>query len=251
MTDFVDGLPCDIDDDAEDTDLPDLMRARFERLEYLKHMERLASADSRRGPRLPSGTSRAYTPLSHLSDGAYQESSSPALRVLILEDDLPLQEAFSFLFSSEEGFEMECVSDLTMCLERLRATNSTSAWSDSGSSSQRLPQLPFDVLLLDVRLQDGHLGTEVFATAQQEPGLYLPPIVICTALPDRALAAVLKDCAVSLLTYDMRVVHKPFDIDTLTTEVHSAARSRPAVLASTYIPGARAVALARATKGAL
>ena len=58
----------------------------------------------------------------------------------------------------------------------------------------------------------------MFAAAQQEPGLHLPPIVICTALPDRALAAVLKDCAVSLLTYDVRVVHKPFDIDTLTTQ---------------------------------
>ena len=154
MTDFVDGLLRDTDDDAEDTDLPDLMRERFERLEYLKHTERLASADSRRGPRLPSGTSRAYTRLSHLPDGAGQESSSAALRVLILEDDPPLQEVFSLLFAPEEGFEMECVSDVATCLERLRATNSRSAWSDSGSSSQRLPQLPFDVLLLDVRLQE-------------------------------------------------------------------------------------------------
>ena len=246
MTDFVNDLLCDTDDDADDTDLPDLMRERFERLEYLKHTDRLASAGSRRGPRLPWSTSLAYTPLYHLPDESCQVSSSAALRVLVLEDDPPLQEVFSLLFAPEEGFDMECVSEVATCLEHLRATN---PWSDSGRSNQRRPHRPFDVVLLDVCLQGGHLGTEVFAAAQQEPGLHLPPIVICTVLSDRALATVLKDSAVSLLADDVRVVHKPFDIDTLTTEVHSAARLRRPVLACTYIPGARAVALATATKG--
>ncbi|MGO8951117.1 MAG: hypothetical protein ACLQUY_26385, partial [Ktedonobacterales bacterium] len=102
------------------------------------------------------------------------------------------------------------------------------------TSHERLPRLPFDVLLLDIHLRAGHLGTEVFTVAQADPALQLPPIVICTALSDPALAAIVKDCRAGLLAYNVRIVLKPFDIDTLATELRSAASSRSAILSRAH-----------------
>ena len=168
------------------------------------------------------------------ADAARLESTTSTCNVLILEDDPATQEVFSLLLAPEEGFQVDCVSEVSTCLEYLRAT---SAWSDSGSASEnsteRLPQPPFDVVLLDVRPQGRHRGTEVFAAAQRDPELHLPPMVICTALVDRALATIVQGCRAGLLACNVRVVLKPFDRETLTTELRRAARSRRAVLAST------------------
>lgn len=238
------------EDDADDPDLPELMRERRERLKYVQYRERLASLDSR----LPESTRRASAQVSSLLDEAATASSTSALRVLILEDDPATQDVFSLLLAPEEGFEADYVSEVATCLERLRATSARSdSGSDSGSdcvsSTERLPPLPFEVLLLDVHLRGGHLGTEVFTAAQNDPGLQLPPTVICTALADRTLAAIVKDCGVGLLAYNVRVVLKPFNIETLTTELRSAACSRTAVLTSASRPGARGGALAMVTQG--
>jgi CheY-like chemotaxis protein len=234
------------DTDTDDPDLPELLRERRERLKYVTYTERPASADARFDLHLPGSAHRASASLPYLPDGARQESSRSALRVLSLEDDPATQEVFSLLLAPEEGFEVTCVSEVATCLACLRAP---SAWSDAEPSTERLIQLPFDVLLLDVRLQGRHRGTEVFAAAQKDPGLQLPPTVICTALADRALATIVKDCGVGLRAYNVRVVLKPFNIETLTTELRSAARSCPAALAPAYRPGARGVELAAATKG--
>ena len=246
--DFEGDLLRDTGDDADDTVLHAVMREQCERSNSRSHGERLGSADSRSGPRLPWGADRARAQVSYLPDEVPQEKGSLAIRVLIMEDDPESQEFFSLLLTPEEGFQMQYVSEVATCLERLRAT---SAWSDSPSSTDQLRQLPFDVLLLNVRLHGRHRGTEVFAAAQKDPGLHLPPTVICTALVDRALAAVLKDCRTGLLAYNVRVVLKPFNSDTLRAELRSAAISRSTVLASAYRPRSRGVALAEATKGAL
>jgi CheY-like chemotaxis protein len=246
--DFEGDLLRDTDDDADDTVLHALMREQFERSNSRTYRERLTSADSRSGPRLPWSADRARAHVSYLPDEASQEKDSLGIRVLILEDDPESQEFFSLLLTPEQGFQVQYVSEVATCLERLRAT---SAWSDSPSSTEQLRQLPFDVLLLDVRLHGRHRGTEVFTAAQKDPGLRLPPIVICTALVDRALAAVLKDCRTGLLAYNVRVVLKPFNSDTLTAELRSAVTSRGVVLASAYRPRARGIALAEATTGTL
>jgi CheY-like chemotaxis protein len=213
MSDLVDDQLRDTDNDADDMDLPDLMSARYERITYVTNTERLASADSRRDPRLPVSRDRARGLLPYPPDESGQDEGSSTLRVLILEDDPAMQEVFSLLLGPEEGFQVDCVSEVATCLEHLR---SPSAWSDSGSdaptSSERRPQRPFEVMLLDVRLRGGHLGTEVFTAAQKDPGLHLPPMVICTALADRALAAIVQDCGVDLRAHDVRVVPKPFDM---------------------------------------
>ncbi len=246
--DFVDDLLRDTDDEADNMVVLALMRAQFERRNSRMYRERLASADSRSGPCLPWSADCAHAHVSYLPDAAWQEKGSLGIHVLILEDDPQMQEFFSLLLSPAAGFQVEYASEVAMCLERLRAR---SARSDSPSSTEQLRQLPFDVLLLDVRPHGRHRGTEVFAAAQKDPGLHLPPIVICTALVDRALAAVLKDCRTGLLAYNVRVVLKPFTSDMLTAELRSAVTSRGAVLASTYRPRARGVVLAKATKGTL
>ncbi|HEV8192197.1 MAG TPA: hypothetical protein VGP82_12065 [Ktedonobacterales bacterium] len=132
------------------------------------------------------------------------------IRVLILEDDLDTGIALSLILNLEGGFAADVVHDVATCLERVRAST---AMSDGG------PAPPYDVLLIDVVLEAGHLGTEVFAAATVDPLLNLPPVVICTALSGTYLAAK----APELATNNTRVLLKPFDIDVLTAELRAAA----------------------------
>ncbi|MGO8951116.1 MAG: hypothetical protein ACLQUY_26380 [Ktedonobacterales bacterium] len=96
MRDCVDDLLRDTDDD--DPDLSDLIAERIERLKLLNSLtytERLAPPG---GPQ------------------SCRETGSPAIRVLILEDDPATQEVFSLLLAPEEGFEVACVSEVEMCV---------------------------------------------------------------------------------------------------------------------------------------
>jgi len=138
-----------------------------------------------------------------------------AIRVLILEDDLEIRETLAMVLSSDIGFTVEVVADVASCLERLRA-------SDENSGTP-----PFDVLLLDLVLRGGHLGTEVLQAAAQ-PGaeLRLPPVVVCTGLSKRHLASFSPEIAAS----NAQVILKPFDIDELTTALQMAALSASEIL---------------------
>jgi hypothetical protein len=109
--------------DADDPDPPKLMRERRELLAHLQDIERLASPDSRHGPRQPGSIHRASAPLSYLPDAACEESSTSALRVFVLEDDPATQEVFSILLAPEEEFEMTDVSEVATCLEYLPVTS--------------------------------------------------------------------------------------------------------------------------------
>jgi hypothetical protein len=75
------------------------------------------------------------------------------------------------------------------------------------------------VLLVDILLQDGHLGTEVLETAMVDPKLDLPPVLDCTALCGNYLATRVPELAAN----NIRVLRKPFDIATLTAELRAAA----------------------------
>jgi hypothetical protein len=70
----------------------------------------------------------------------------------------------------------------------------------------------------------GHVGTEVLAATADAPHLELPPVVICTALPRAYLAA--REPALRLAANNIRVLLKPFDIDTLMSELRVAANSQ-------------------------
>jgi DNA-binding response OmpR family regulator len=132
------------------------------------------------------------------------------IRVLILEDDLDTIEALSLVLSLDEGFEAEVVHDVATCLERLEERTAIPDRDQSHS---------FDVLLLDVVLEAGHLGTEVLKATGDRLQLNLPPIVICTALSGNYLAT----HAPEVVTNNMRMLLKPFDIETLTAELRAAA----------------------------
>jgi DNA-binding response OmpR family regulator len=134
----------------------------------------------------------------------------PPIRVLLLEDDLDTIEALSPVLSLDEGFEAEVVHEVATCLERIRVST---AIPDGGQSH------PYDVLLVDILLQDGHLGTEVLETAMVDPKLGLPPVLVCTALSGNYLATRVPELAVN----NIRVLLKPFDIATLTAELRAAA----------------------------
>ncbi len=129
-------------------------------------------------------------------------------RVLVLEDDTDIGETLALALSGEEGFAVEVVADVASCLDRLRARGENAA----------MP--PFDVLLLDLILRGGHLGTEVLHAAEQ-PGaeLRLPAVVVCTAHSSEYLAR----HAPEIATSNARVVLKPFDLDELMRTVRLAA----------------------------
>lgn len=131
------------------------------------------------------------------------------IRVLVLEDDPETSELLTLVLSPEEGFEVVGARDVRGCMERLRARGPAE------------DARPFDVLLLDVILRGGHLGTEVLAAAQADPGLHLPPVVVCTALSGAYLAGRAPELAASTV----RLVQKPFDIDELAAELRAAASS--------------------------
>lgn len=137
------------------------------------------------------------------------------VRVLILEDDPDIRETLTLVLNSDVGFTVEVVADVVGCIEQLRATYENETI------------LPFDVLLLDLVLRGGHLGTEVLREAAM-PGaqLRLPPVVIYTGLSENRLASHAPEIAAS----NAWVVLKPFDIDELTTALRVAALGAPDLL---------------------
>jgi len=143
------------------------------------------------------------------SEFAMAEERGP-IRVLILEDVLDIIEALSLVLSLDEGFEIEVVHDVATCLERLEES---AAGPDSDQSRT------FDVLLLDILLGSGSWGTEVLKAPEDRPQLDLPPIVVCAALS----AAYLATHAPELAANNIRIVLKPFAIETLTAEPRAAA----------------------------
>jgi CheY-like chemotaxis protein len=140
------------------------------------------------------------------------------IRVLILEDDPDMAETLSLILSLDEGFVVEIVHDVATCLERLQASTALTDLLDRDHAHA------FDVLLLDMLLGAGHVGTEVLAATADAPHLELPPVVICTALPRAYLAA--REPTLRLPANNIRVLLKPFDIDTLMTELRVAANAQ-------------------------
>ena len=138
------------------------------------------------------------------------------IRVLILEDDPDIAESLSLVLSLDEGFVVEIVHDVATCLERLQASTALTALSDKGHPHT------FDVLLLDMLLGAGHVGTEVLGAAVAIPHLDMPPVVVCTGLSRASLACL----APGLAANNIRVLLKPFDIDTLMTELRVAANAQ-------------------------
>ena len=144
------------------------------------------------------------------------------IRVLILEDDPDMAESLSLVLSLDESFAVEIVHDVATCLERLQASTALSARSDMGQG--HLHVHPFDVLLLDMLLGAGHVGTEVLGAAVAIPHLDMPPVVVCTGLSRAYLAA--REPMLRLAANNIRVLLKPFDIDTLMTELRVAANAQ-------------------------
>ena len=143
------------------------------------------------------------------------------IRVLILEDDPDIAESLSLVLSLDESFAVEIVHDVATCLERLQASTDLTSLT---SLSDRGHVHTFDVLLLDMLLGAGHVGTEVLGAAVAIPHLDMPPVVVCTGLSRAYLAA--REPTLRLAANNIRVLLKPFDIDTLMTELRVAANAQ-------------------------
>jgi len=143
------------------------------------------------------------------------------IRVLILEDDPGMAESLSLVLSLDESFAVEIVHDVATCLERLQASTDLTSLT---SLSDRGHVHTFDVLLLDMLLGAGHVGTEVLGAAVAIPHLDMPPVVVCTGLSRAYLAA--REPMLRLAANNIRVLLKPFDIDTLMTELRVAANAQ-------------------------
>jgi DNA-binding response OmpR family regulator len=131
------------------------------------------------------------------------------IRVLILEDDVDTTVALSLVLSLDDGFAVDIVHDGNACLERLRRH---ADWGETGET------YPYDVLLLDVLLGAGQVGTQVLETAWDDPESDVSPVVVCTACSSAYLAI----HAPALAARNIPVVFKPFDIDALTAAVRAA-----------------------------
>jgi CheY-like chemotaxis protein len=149
-------------------------------------------------------------PAAHEGPDLHAAGELLPIRVLILEDDPDTALALSLVLSLDGAFAADVVHNVATCLERVRAST---AMANGGQPH------PYDVLLLDVVLEAGHLGTEVLAAAAVDPQLDLPPVLVCTALSGTYLATRAPEVA----AHNSRVLLKPFDIDTLTAELRAAA----------------------------
>ena len=138
------------------------------------------------------------------------------IRVLILEDGPDIAESLSLVLSLDESFVVEIVHDVATCLERLQASTVLTDLSDTGHLHA------FDVSLLDMLLGAGHVGTEVLGAAVAIPHLDMPSVVVCTGLSRASLAGFVPGLAAK----NIRVLLKPFDIDTLMTELRVAANAQ-------------------------
>lgn len=129
------------------------------------------------------------------------------LRVLALEDDTDTREVLALVLAPEDGYALDLCDSADGCVGQLRAG----------------PNAPYDVLVLDLLLSQGHTGAEVLVAARADPTLALPPVVICTAISP----ARLETFRPTFAGFNTRVVYKPFDLDTLQTAIHEAAGFNP------------------------
>lgn len=125
------------------------------------------------------------------------------VRVLALEDDADTREVFTLFLDPDEGFTLELCDTVDGCLACLRAALTA----------------PFDVLLMDILLSQGHTGLEVLDAARADATLVVPPIVVCTALNPSALDGY----AAALAGFETRIVFKPFNLDDLQAAILAAA----------------------------
>jgi CheY-like chemotaxis protein len=146
------------------------------------------------------------------------------IRVLILEDDLDTTMALSLVLSLDEGFAVDIVHDGNACRERLRGNANRDDTDDTH---------PFDVLLLDVLLGTGQVGTQVLETAWDDPELDVPLVVVCT--PTACSSAYLAIHAPALAARNIPVVLKTFDTDAL----RAAVRAAVLVSAGAHLQGVR------------
>jgi len=146
------------------------------------------------------------------------------IRVLIPEDDPDMAESLSLVLSLDESFAVEIVHDVATCLERLQASTDLTSLTSLTALSDRGHAHTFDVLLLDMLLGAGQVGTEVLGAAVAIPNLDMPPVVVCTGLSRAYLAA--REPMLRLAANNIRVLLKPFDIDTLMTELRVAANAQ-------------------------
>ena len=89
-------------------------------------------------------------------------SALDQLKVLVLEDNADTREALGLFLCEDDGFAMEACGDVAACIDLLRE-----------GARGGLPT--FDVLLLDLLLLDGHVGTEVIDAARADVTIALPP----------------------------------------------------------------------------
>jgi DNA-binding response OmpR family regulator len=133
------------------------------------------------------------------------------MRVLILEDDLDTTAALSLVLSLDEGFAVDIFHDGNTCLDRLRGNANRDDTDDTH---------PYDVLMLDVLLGTGQVGTQVLETAWDDPEVDVPLVVVCT--PAACSSAYLAIHAPALAARNIPVVLKTFDPDALRAAVRAA-----------------------------
>jgi CheY-like chemotaxis protein len=129
------------------------------------------------------------------------------LRVLALEDDTDTADVLALVLAPEDGYALDLCDSAQGCVDLLRSRKNA----------------PYDVMVLDLLLSQGHNGMEVLAAARADPELRPPPIVICTAISP----ARLETFRPAFEGFETRVVFKPFDLDTLQAAIHEAAGFTP------------------------
>lgn len=124
-------------------------------------------------------------------------------RVLVAEDDAAMRELL-LLVLRERGYAVDCVSDGAQMMRVLAERRPDGALAE-----------PFDLIVTDVRMP-GASGLDAIDQLRREGGL--TPVIAVTAFPHDAT----RNRAQRL---EIRLLAKPFDLDSLRTAVEAALRS--------------------------
>jgi two-component system response regulator AtoC len=162
-----------------------------------------ASSDESLSANFGLGTMTTEDPWSD-EDAPTWPQPAHAKRVLVAEDDAAMRDLL-LLVLRERGYAVDCVSSGSQMMSVL------SACQPDGSLAE-----PFDLIVTDVRMP-GASGLDAIDQLRRAGGV--TPVIAVTAFPHEATL----DRAQRL---EIRLLAKPFDLDTLRAAVEAALESR-------------------------
>lgn len=154
-------------------------------------------------------------------DAGYTKGTIVAMaHIGLLEDNARIAKLSAMLLHYA-GHHVTVFESSAQCLHTLLAQHSSKGYETHGSADFGNPQMPIDVLILDLFLP-GIDGIDVLRYLTSHPHTYELPIILCTAATQSEVAKAQR------IAPHVRVVEKPFKLQTLVSAISTALNSAPA-----------------------